>query len=286
MIPFFLPTWVRTHLYANKLYEELEPSEKEELKERLAKFNSESPEVSVVMPAWNEQHTIFKSLSSLAASSSKRAIEIVVINNNSKDGTQAVLDELGVRNYFQDLQGTPHARGMGLEMARGKYFLCADADTLYPPDWVDLMVEPLEKSDINTCVYGTYSFIPPEEKSRFSFVLYEIFVWFNIWLRKRRKEFMNVYGFNMALRKKQGVEAGSFQVSTGNRVYSNAQGSDFKNEAEDGRMALNLSAFGRLYWQQNPKARVFTSSRRLMDEGSLFKAFLMRWKRTLSKEFD
>lgn len=74
---------------------------------------------------------------------------------------------------------------------------------------------------------------------------------------------------------KIGLQTGGFKVS-GNRIYANIVGSDYQNEAEDGRMALNLKTAGNLKMVVDPKARVFTSPRRLLDDGSIGKAFMNR----------
>lgn len=233
-----------------------------------------------MIPAWNEENNIYRTLSSLSASNTRYKVEIVVVNNNSTDGTQNVLDTLGVRNYLQTVQGTPFARQMGLELARGKYHLCADSDTFYPPDWIDLMVAPMVKDSGITGVYGNYAFMPPENQGRFGLWLYEKFAGVMIQIRKKNREYLNVYGFNMGFVTEIGRTTGGFKVS-GSRIYANIVGSDYENEAEDGRMALNLKTAGKLKMVSDSKATVFTSPRRLLDDGSIFNAFLNRAKRQM-----
>lgn len=275
-----LPKWILPHLFTNKRFEDLTEREIQALRERISRFKNETPEVSVVIPAWNEENNIYRTLSSLSASNTRYKVEIVVVNNNSTDGTQKVLDTLGVRNYLQTIQGTPFARQMGLDHARGKFHLCADSDTFYPPDWIDLMVAPMAKDPNITGVYGNYAFIPPAGQSRSGLWLYEKFAGMMIQIRKKNREYLNVYGFNMGFVTEVGRRTGGFRVS-GSRVYANIVGSDFQNEAEDGRMALNLKKEGNLKQVTSPKATVFTSPRRLLDDGSISKAFLNRAKRQL-----
>jgi len=277
---FALPQWIQPHLFEDKQFEDLSTAEISSLQKALRRFGDPNPEVSVVIPVWNEENNIYRTLSSIAASNTKLSVEIIAINNNSTDATQRVLDTLGVQSYQQPVQGTPYARQLGLEKARGKYHLCADSDTFYPPGWIDLMVEPMQKSEQITGVYGTYSFIPPKGQGQAGLWLYEFFTTLVIYYRRRKKEYMNVYGFNMGFVTEIGRRTGGFRVS-GNRVYAHVSGSDFDNEAEDGRMALNLKKEGKLFWVTHPRARVFTSPRRLMDDGSVAKAFLNRVKRQL-----
>lgn len=278
-----LPGWVRPHLFPDVKYKDLSKDTINSLKEQLRRFNSPDPEVSIVIPAWNEEDNIFRTLSSLAASTTRYRTEIVVVNNNSTDHTQAVLDALGVRNYFQPKQGTQYARQLGLEKARGTYHLCADSDTFYPPDWIDLMVDPMIKNPEITGVYGRYAFIPPTGQSRFSMAIYELFANIAANVRKRKREYLNVFGFNMGFVTNVGRTTGGFNPR-GGKVYTESSGSDFMNEAEDGRMALNLCTAGRLQRVTHTQAIVFTSTRRLLHDGSIGKAFYNRSIRQL-KEF-
>lgn len=277
---FGLPKWILPHLFKNKKFQDLTDTEIGNLRTAIGYFKAEHPDISVVIPAWNEENNIYRTLSSLSASHTKYKVEIVVINNNSTDGTQNVLDRLGVRNYLQTVQGTPFARQMGLELARGKYHLCADSDTFYPPDWIDLMVAPMVKDSGITGVYGNYAFIPPGDQGRFGLWLYEKFAGVMIQIRKKNREYLNVYGFNMGFVTEIGRATGGFKVS-GSRIYANIVGSDYENEAEDGRMALNLKTAGKLKMVNDSKATVFTSPRRLLDDGSIFNAFLNRAKRQI-----
>lgn len=275
---FSMPEWIKPHLYDGKTYDTLSEKDINELRNRLSFFSSENPDVSIMIPAWNEENNIFRTLSSLASNITKYKVEIVVINNNSSDRTKKLLQEIGVRNFLQPLQGTPFARQLGLEIARGKYHLCADSDTYYPPKWIDLMVQPMIDDQNIVGVYGRYSFIPLSGKSRALLVPYEVVTGALIRLRKINREHINVLGFNMGFVTQIGKITGGFKV-TEVRKFDNALGSDyFVDEAEDGRMALNLKKKGGLKLITNSKARVFTSSRRLQAEGGIFQSFLNRFK--------
>jgi hypothetical protein len=75
-----------------------------------------------------------------------------------------------------------------------------------------------------------------------------------------------------------GRSTGGFKV-TKVRMYDNALGSEYYvEEAEDGRMAVNLKTVGKLKLITSSKARVYTSSRRLSAEGGMLNAFKSRIK--------
>ncbi len=275
---FNLPKWIKPHLYKKKGFADLSKSEVKDIRLRLSKFQEDIPEVSVVIPAWNEENNIYRTLSSLAASETKRKVEIVVINNNSSDKTQEVLVKLGIRNYFEPIQGISFARQLGLENAKGKYHLCADSDTFYPPNWIDLMIKPMEENKEIVGVYGRYAFLPPTKNGRFLLWFYERLTGIIVRIRKRKREYINVLGFDMGFLTNVGLSNGGFKV-TEVRRFDNAAGSDyFVDESEDGRMAINLMKSGKLELITANRARVFTSSRRLIAEGGIFKSFKNRLK--------
>lgn len=275
---FRLPGWLNQHLYTGKKFDDLTEFELEELKGRLSKFDQENPDVSVVIPAWNEENNIYRALSSLASNVTDLKVELFVVNNNSTDRTQIVLDRLGVKSYFQPVQGTPYTRQMGLLEARGKYHLCADSDTFYPPRWIELMTRPMIKNKSITGVYGRYCFIPPSGQGRLSLWFYERITGVLIRIRKFNREYINVLGFTMGFVTEVGRTTGGFEV-TEVRKFDNALGSEyFVEEAEDGRMAVNLKKKGRLKLVTHPAARVFTSSRRLTSEGGVLSSFMRRFQ--------
>jgi glycosyltransferase involved in cell wall biosynthesis len=274
----YLPNWIKKHLFVDKNFKDLTEAEIQDIKSRIIKFQDNQPEISIMIPAWNEENNIYRALSSLASSNTKRRVEIVVINNNSTDETQKVLEILGVRNYLQPIQGTPFARQLGLENAKGKYHLCADSDTFYPPDWIDCMVKPMDENKDIVGVYGRYAFLPPYKNGRFLLWIYERLTGIIIRIRKKKREYINVLGFNMGFLTEVAIKNGGFKV-TDVRKFDNALGSEyFVEEAEDGRMALNLMKSGKLKLVKSNQARVFTSSRRLVAEGGIITSFINRCK--------
>jgi len=275
---FNLPAWIKPHLFTNKKFSDLTPYELEDLKVRIANFKHSSPDVSVVIPAWNEENNIFRAISSLASNKTDLKVEIVVVNNNSTDNTQRVLEELGITNYFQPVQGIAPARSMGLNHAKGKFHLCADSDTFYPPRWMDLMIKPMMDDRDIVGVYGRYSFIPSPDEGRSLFWVYEKIAGILIRIRKKKMEFINVLGFNMGFITEVGRANGGFEVTEA-RKFNNIAGTEgFVEESEDGRMALNLKKTGKLKLVTDSQARVFTSSRRLAAEGGILKSFANRMK--------
>ncbi len=229
---------------------------------------NKEPEVSVVIPAYNEEKNILQTLLALSSNITQWPVEIVVVNNNSKDRTELLVTASGVRCVNETKQGITAARNAGLKAAKGKYILNADADSIYPKDWIELMIYPLAfKKDI-ALTYGRFSFIPIGKTGRWSYFFYEYFADVSRFIKKYIKdEAVNVYGFNSAYRRLQGLAV---------EGYNHPPGSN-----EDGYLALKLrnNGYGKLYYVTNVKALVWTSDRRIQIDGGFMKASVQRIKK-------
>jgi len=115
------------------------------IQERLAALQSAEPLVSIVVIAYNEECRLAACLWSISELKTKYPIEIIGVNNNSKDHTEEVYKALGLPYHNETKQSPGYARQCGLEHSRGKYHFFIDADTFYPSCYVDLMMQKLEK---------------------------------------------------------------------------------------------------------------------------------------------
>lgn len=237
-----------------------------------ASLNRKDPVISIVIPAYNEEENILHTLFSLSATSSKLPLEIIVVNNNSKDRTEEYVTATGMMCVNEIKQGITNARNAGLTAAKGKYILNADSDTIYPPDWIDKMVSPLVEDKKVALTYGTFSFIPTGKTKRAFFVLYEMMADTLRWYRKHfKEEAVNVYGFNSGFRKEEGLMVNGFDHPPGTN--------------EDGWLAMKLrdKYKGMLHLVSDPKALVWTKDRNLYRDGSIMNALSNRLKKTLKK---
>ncbi len=273
---FNVPTWVRKHNFINGDWKQASDSQLDKIKQGLLKFNEAKPVISVVIPVWNEEKNLLRTLSSFSAMELKYPTELIIVNNNSSDSTQALLDRLGVDSMLETRQGIAHARLAGLKASRGVYQLCGDGDSLYPPHWVENLVKPLMENEKITCVYANYSFLPFGKAGRIQLGFYELMAEILFEYRRIRREFLNVRGANFGFRIHQGIAVKGFEMPV-TRVFDNDESSkDFVVFGEDGRMGRKLGELGKLKLVRDNKARMWTSSRRLLKDGTLFHAFVKR----------
>lgn len=254
------PSWIDKSLFVYKQVSDIENHVFETINQFLDRQSSSSPLVSVVIPAYNEEINVLRTVATLARNRTTISYEIVVVNNNSTDRTQEVLDRLHVRSIFQTKPGCGPARQLGQEIAMGKYVLMADADCFYPPEWIERMTMEISVDGVS-CVYGGYSFLSESYYKSFGLWLYRKMRGVLVLIRHFKRPYLNALGMSMAYVRNQGLQIGFIQ--------SNIRG-------EDGRMCFDLMQLGKVVRLSDPACNVWTGTRTLDKEGSLFKAFVRR----------
>jgi glycosyltransferase involved in cell wall biosynthesis len=290
MIDFWLPKWLKLLIIGYSDIGKLTDDKIAELKDRLRKFEAEDPLVSIVIPAWNEEENITKTIASLAFNNFDFPCELFVVNNNSTDNTQAVLDRIGVRSMIESNQGIAPARRRGLTEARGKYHLCCDSDTVYPPTWIKNMTKVLQSTEKDgvACIYGSYSFIPSMGKSRFVMALYETGSSVVRFLKPKKTETRRVMGFNFGFSRAVALEVNGFIMDKPRKFRNELGSAEYVADSEDGLLALNIKKAGyKIFYVNNRKSRVWTSDRRLLIDGGLVRAIGLRLIKIINrKAFD
>jgi glycosyltransferase involved in cell wall biosynthesis len=94
------------------------------------------PRFSVVVPDHNEAEVLGRTLGSLRAQDFPGPIEVVVVDNNSTDGTGDLARAAGVRVEVEPSLGVCADRQRGTDLATGQIVVSTDADTVHPPDWL------------------------------------------------------------------------------------------------------------------------------------------------------
>ena len=98
--------------------------------------------VSIVIPVFNGEKTIKKTIDSLLCQTYSD-VEIIVVNDGSKDGTQAILEGYGskIRVINKPNGGVSSARNCGIAAAMGEYLMFVDGDDLCEPFMVERILQ-------------------------------------------------------------------------------------------------------------------------------------------------
>lgn len=117
--------------------------------------DSSPPDVSILVPALNEQDTIREVVERLLAVAVRS--EIIVIDDGSTDDTAKILHEFGDRIKVvthPQKSGKGTAIRSGLEVATGRFVVIQDADLEYFPEEIPSLLIPLLRGTAKV-VYGT-----------------------------------------------------------------------------------------------------------------------------------
>ena len=225
-----------------KPYDEVSNSIIDEIKVKLDAQQSKDPLISIVVIAYNEERRLAACLWSLSELQTKYPIEILGVNNNSKDRTEEVYQRLGLPYFNETKQSPGFARQCGLGNARGKYHFCIDADTFYPPHYIDLMMSKLEKPDVS-CVSSFWSFFPDENHSAIGLFLFELVRDTFLYIQHFKRPELCVRGMVFA-----------FKTDLARKVKIRT---DIRR-GEDGSLALSLKPYGKIAFLYHRQARPVT----------------------------
>lgn len=115
------------------------------------------PILTIAVPAYNVEKYLKNSIFSLINHKLSNKIEVLIINDGSKDNTKIIGQELQdittfggnsiVRLINKENGGHGSAINVGIELARGKYFKLMDGDDYLKTDELVKLIEILEKED-------------------------------------------------------------------------------------------------------------------------------------------
>ncbi|MEG3124647.1 glycosyltransferase family 2 protein [Sphingomonas sp. GB1N7] len=117
------------------------------------------PKISLVIPAYNEEAYLPACLDAVMQNVANDVAEIIVVDNNSTDGTRQVIERYPAVQYrFEPHKGITRARQCGFLATTGDIIAYVDADTLPPPGWVDQIQAEFAANPDLACLSGPYSF--------------------------------------------------------------------------------------------------------------------------------
>lgn len=96
--------------------------------------------VSVVIPVRNDACLLEVCLQALGEQT-RRADEIIVVDNGSTDDTAAVAQRYGARVVSEPVPGIPQAASAGYDSVSGDIIARLDADSRPGPDWIERIVQ-------------------------------------------------------------------------------------------------------------------------------------------------
>ncbi|MCR5159293.1 MAG: glycosyltransferase [Prevotella sp.] len=213
-----------------------------ETRRRLAALQSKVPLASIVVIAYNEETHLQACLWALSEIRCKYPVEIIGVDNDSKDRTAEIYRQSGIPFYTEYEHSCGYARRCGLQHARGRYYFDVDSDTLYPPEYYERMLNVLMQPGVS-CASATYGFFPDENHSRLSLRLFEMCRDLFLWVQHFKRPELSVRGLVFAYNADYGRKE-PYRVDI--------------IRGEDGSMALALKKYGKIKFVRDRRCKAMT----------------------------
>jgi len=202
--------------------------------------------ISVVIPAYNEEKYIERCLKSLQHQQFDGNYEVIVSDDSSTDGTVQISEALADRVITHPKSTISRGRQIGADMARYDVLAFTDADTFITPNWLAHIASTLEDPQ----AAGVHGTLMPLDGTRFEshFCRY-VLPPYSQFMAKINKP--SVPGANFAVKKKAFRKVGGFNT----RLYT----------GEDVELCNRIKSIGPIMF--NPEALVYVSTRRIRKWG-------------------
>lgn len=122
--------------------------------------------ISVVIITWNSKKFLMKCLDSLCKKNDSKNFELIIIDNNSTDGSIEYIEE----NYPKAVliknksnKGVGPARNQGMKISKGKYILILDVDTEFLSEDGLIKLYNYMESDETVGILGAKLLFPNNE---------------------------------------------------------------------------------------------------------------------------
>lgn len=123
--------------------------------------------VSIIIPCRNEAAYIAEAVHDALAQHTRHPLEVLVAVGPGSDGTEGIVHQLAashpqVRMVPNPAGVVPHGLNAAIRVAQGTYVVRMDAHSRYPADYVEVLVDALERTGADN-VGGVWDTLPANE---------------------------------------------------------------------------------------------------------------------------
>lgn len=122
-----------------------------------AREHGKMPEITVIIPVYNNEKYIRRCIDSILAQS-YNDYEIILIDDGSQDGSGKICDDFAeelenVSVIHQENKGLASSRKVGVEAAKGRYITFVDSDDYIAPDMLRTLHDNILDFDMISCCF-------------------------------------------------------------------------------------------------------------------------------------
>lgn len=218
-------------------------------------MNAMAIKLSFVIPAYNEEDYVGKCIESIIRETAGRTdVEIIVVDNNSNDGTEAVAKKYPGGQVVREMRrGANAARKRGFDESRGDLVAFPDADVIMPTGWVAKAEQEFAHDKKLACISGPFIYYDLPRRVR---ALVRIFYILS---------YMTSFAGRIFLRKSTVIQGGNYIVRRSALQAIGGLDPSITFYGDDTDLALRLSKVGTVKFSF--AMPILTSGRRLAKEG-------------------
>ena len=117
-----------------------------------------SKKVSIIIPVYNAEEYLNKTMSSLLDQTYDN-LEIICVDDGSRDGSKAILESLATKDnrvivYCKENGGPSQARNFGIDHCTGDFLCFVDADDFVEKSAIKRLVEAAEANEADVVIFG------------------------------------------------------------------------------------------------------------------------------------
>jgi len=117
--------------------------------------------VSVIIPTYNRAKIIKKSIDSVLAQT-YQDIEIIIVDDGSKDNTKELIESLNnpkIKYFYQENAGASAARNTGIKNASGQFIAFLDSDDVWLSEKLEKQLDVFKNNENIDIVYSGFKWI-------------------------------------------------------------------------------------------------------------------------------
>lgn len=141
-------------------------------------MSADMPLVSIIMPAYNAEESIARSIESAQAQTMGR-FELIVLDDGSSDHTCEIVEQMAARDLRIRLYRSPEnvgvaaIRNKGIELSSGAYIALLDSDDVWDHRKLEMQLGAMERHQAEFC-YTSYALVDNQmERIRGDYVVPE-----------------------------------------------------------------------------------------------------------------
>lgn len=131
--------------------------------------NNPCPKISVIIPVYNSEKYLRKTLESLLNQTMK-SFEVIMVNDGSSDSSLDIMNEYREKYIMSRIiniknSGASAARNIGIEYAQGEYLSFIDSDDFISPIFLERLYDIISKNNADIACCNYYSYYPEKNIS-------------------------------------------------------------------------------------------------------------------------